>query len=260
MHSARFVESYFDAWNHHDPMGVASHLTSDGVYCDVRQNARNSREELVDYLQLFFRRYQHRYELIGDILSNGNTVAFEYQMISSKNAWRKAEPVCRGAEFITLEADSAKLIADYCDFPEEPAPATVDAQQSAAPQRKYAKSGLTESRMRAYMKALDRVMREGEAYLDTELTLPLLAERINCSVNHLSQVINAGFGMSFFDYVNGYRVRRAMGALNGLDDQAAVLKIAYAVGFNSNSAFYTAFKKHAGMTPAQFRRTHARHA
>jgi AraC-like DNA-binding protein len=258
MQSARFVESYFDAWNQHDPMGVANHLTPDGFYCDVRQNARNSREELVDYLQLFFRRYRHRYELIGDILSNGNTVAFEYQMISSETPRRKSEPVCRGAEFITLEADSAKLIADYCDFPEEPAAASVEALPSP-PQRKYAKSGLTDSRMRAYMKALDSVMREGEAYLDTELTLPLLAERINCSVNHLSQVINAGFGMSFFDYVNRYRVKRAMGVLHGLDDCAAVLKVAYSVGFNSNSAFYTAFKKHAGMTPAQFRRTHARH-
>lgn len=259
MQSARFVESYFDAWNQHDPLGVASHLSPDGFYCDLRHNARNSREELIDYLQLFFRRHRHRYELIGDILRNGNTVAFEYQMICSETARRKSEPVWRGAEFITLEADSATLIADYCDFPEETTASDDNARQNAAPQRKYAKSGLTETRMRAYMQALDRVMREGEAYLDTGLTLPLLAERVNCSVNHLSQVINAGFGMSFFDYVNRYRVERAMRVLNGLDDCAAVLKIAYSVGFNSNSAFYTAFKKHAGMTPAQFRRTHARH-
>ncbi len=30
MHATDFVESYFDAWNHHDPEGVADHLTADG--------------------------------------------------------------------------------------------------------------------------------------------------------------------------------------------------------------------------------------
>ena len=75
-------------------------------------------------------------------------------------------------------------------------------------------------------------------------------------VNHLSQVINSGYGMSFYDYINQHRVTHAQRILHRLDDQAAVLKVAYSVGFNSNSAFYTAFKKRVGMTPAQFRRAH----
>ena len=38
------------------------------------------------------------------------------------------------------------------------------------------------------------------------------------------------------------------------DRNCAILNIAYTVGFNSNSAFYAAFKKCVGQTPAQFRR------
>jgi AraC-like DNA-binding protein len=255
VHSTEFVESYFDAWNHHDPVGVADHLTPDGVYRDIRQNAQRNHDELVAHLEKFFRHYRHHYELIGDILGNGNTVAFQYRMIPSS---RGSDPVYRGAEFITLLDDSAKVIDDYYDAPEEFGARIAGPQHVATRRRKYAKSGLTDARMRSYMEALDRVMRDEEAYLDPAMTLPLLAERVGCSINHLSQVINAGFGMSFFDYVNQHRVRRAKRILDTLDDHAAVLKVAYSVGFNSNSAFYTAFKKRVGMTPAQYRRQHAR--
>jgi AraC-like DNA-binding protein len=96
-------------------------------------------------------------------------------------------------------------------------------------------------------------------YLKPDLTLPVLAEEVGCSVNHLSQVINSGFEMSFFDYVNNYRVRHAKELLLKMDGKkGAILNIAFTVGFNSNSAFYAAFKKHVGMAPAMFRRSHNR--
>jgi AraC-like DNA-binding protein len=62
--------------------------------------------------------------------------------------------------------------------------------------------------------------------------------------------------MSFFDYLNKYRVQYAMTLLGTTGQQSSViLNIAFAVGFNSNSAFYAAFKKCVGQTPAQYRKT-----
>jgi AraC-like DNA-binding protein len=99
-------------------------------------------------------------------------------------------------------------------------------------------------------------MLEQQAYLRPDLTLPRLAAAVDCSVNHLSQVINAGIGMSFFDYLNHHRIQHAKTLLEDLDDaNNAILNIAFTVGFNSNSAFYAAFKKCVGQTPAQYRRT-----
>ena len=257
MHSTEFVKSYFDAWNQHDAVAVADHLTPDGIYRDVRQNAQRNHDELVEFLAGFFDRYRHRYELIGDVLSNGNLVAFQYRMIPRACSPGKREVIYQGAEFITLDHASATLIDDYYDAPDDTGPAIVGVRRKPRRRRKYAKSGLTDEQMRSYMRELEHIMHFDEAFLDPGLTLPKLAERVGCSVNHLSQVINAGFGESFFDYLSRYRINRARRLLDDADDRAAVLKVAYSVGFNSNSAFYTAFKKHVGMTPAEFRRRRA---
>ncbi len=257
MHSNEFVASYFDAWNQHDAEGVADHLAPDGIYRDVRQNARRNHRELLDYLKAFFSRYHHRYELIGDVLANDNTVAFQYQMTTVSRGPGEEPDIYRGAEFITLVDASATLIDDYYDVPEEAGPRIRKPRPHSSRRRKYAKSGLSEDQMQAYVQDLDRVMRLEEAFLDPGLTLPKLAARVGCSVNHLSQVINAGYGVSFFDFLSRYRIRRAKRMLNEAGDQAAVLKVAYSVGFNSNSAFYSAFKKRVGMTPAEFRRAAA---
>ena len=85
--------------------------------------------------------------------------------------------------------------------------------------------------------------------------MPKLAGLVHCSVNHLSQAVNSGFGMNFFDFLNSYRIEEAKAMLKQNDPQAqAILDVSFAVGFNSNSAFYAAFKKATGQTPAQFRR------
>jgi AraC-like DNA-binding protein len=65
--------------------------------------------------------------------------------------------------------------------------------------------------------------------------------------------------MTFFDYLSQYRIEQAKALLTELDGQnGAVLNIAFTVGFNSNSAFYTAFKKCVGQTPAQYRRAQSK--
>jgi AraC-like DNA-binding protein len=98
-------------------------------------------------------------------------------------------------------------------------------------------------------------MEEEKIYLQPDLTLPQLASALSCSVNHVSQAINAGFGMSFFDYLNQLRVREATRLLQtGDGDTPTVLNVALQVGFNSTSTFYVAFKKVTGKTPAEFRR------
>ena len=248
MRATKFVESYFDAWNHADPEGVADHLTADGVYLDIPENIQRTHDELIVSLSEFFADFPQRYELIGEILTSRNTIAFQYHVRPFDDCENRqtASTYC-GAEFMTVNGDAAVTITDYYDLPQR---VNLD---------KYAKSGLRREQLHEYMRRLDVIMESERVYLKPDLTLPVLAEEVGCSVNHLSQVINSGFEMSFFDYVNSYRVRQAKELLLQINGQnGAILNIAFTVGFNSNSAFYSAFKKHVGMTPASFRRSNKR--
>ena len=238
--ATKFVESYFDAWNHCDAKGVADHLTSDGIYVDVPENIERTPDELIIMLNDFFSDHPGRYELLGEVLCSRKTIAFQYRAYATDSS----QTLYHGAEFMTLNGDAAVTIADYYE---------IEAIKS---KNKYAKSGLRNEQIQEYKHCLERVMRSEQIYMDPRMTLPVLAQKVGCTVNHLSQVINAGFEMSFFDYLNSHRVRHAKELLPELNGRnRAILNIAFAVGFNSNSAFYAAFKKHVGMTPAQFRRS-----
>lgn len=81
---------------------------------------------------------------------------------------------------------------------------------SAGHIQRYAKSGLSLKQMAQVKQQLDELMQTEKLYLQANLTLPELAETLDCTVNHVSQAINASFGVSFFDFINGFRVQEAM--------------------------------------------------
>ena len=257
MRAADFVHSYIEAWNHQDPVAVAEHLTTDGVYCDVQENTRRSQEELIISLKEFFATHPHRYELIGEILEGQHTIAFQYKqspVVQGRNT--EAFVPILGSEFVTWDGDSAMEIQDYYQIPEDAPPEQRGKTHRNRPTvSKYAKSGLGGEQLAQYKQRLERVMDSEKIFLESDLTLPKLAKQINCSVNHLSQAINAGFGVSFFDYLNQFRIEYARELLANTDnEERSILDIAFAVGYNSNSAFYSAFKKFVGVTPAEYRR------
>ncbi len=255
MRAADFVQSYFEAWNHRDAQAVADHLACDGVYCDVPEQSRHSHRQLIAHLREFFSAARYRYRLIGEVLATGDTIAFQYEMIPHAGESNRTEQQpFRGAEFVTLYDDAAMRIVDYYEVPGRSRDPLTPSPGPDAP-TKYTKSGLTDARLAEYRRRLLHLMRTHRPFLQPDLTLPGLATALGCSINHLSQVINSGLGMSFFDFVNGYRIAHARDLLaSPAYRDRRILNIAFAAGFNSSSAFYTAFRKHTGRSPAEYRR------
>ncbi|WP_228515082.1 helix-turn-helix domain-containing protein [Flavobacterium sp. MR2016-29] len=106
----------------------------------------------------------------------------------------------------------------------------------------------------AQILTLKQYMAEKEPYLDPSLTIQELSNQINIPVRDLSVLINHHIDQHFFDFVNEYRIQKAMAILkNPLKSDLTVLEILYEVGFNSKSSFNTYFKKYTKLTPTAFR-------
>ena len=99
-------------------------------------------------------------------------------------------------------------------------------------------------------------MIKNKPYLNPSLTLRRLAEEIQMNTRDLSVLINQSLNKHFFDFINEYRIEEAKNILrNPSKKEFTILEILYEVGFNSKSSFNTAFKKHTGLTPTQFRKS-----
>ncbi|EWH08224.1 AraC family transcriptional regulator [Catenovulum agarivorans DS-2] len=129
-------------------------------------------------------------------------------------------------------------------------------EQAVEQKAKYHNSALSEADMLRISNKLDKLMSEDCVYLQADLSMPQLADMLSVSANYLSQTLNSVYQMSFFDYVNQQRIAYAKQQLSNpkLKDKS-VVDVAVDSGFNSRSAFYTAFNKNVGMTPAQYRRS-----
>ncbi|WP_235294432.1 helix-turn-helix domain-containing protein [Portibacter lacus] len=106
------------------------------------------------------------------------------------------------------------------------------------------------------IQSLEKFMLELKPFLNPNLTIQSLANKVDLPVTELSLLINHYIGKHFFDYVNEYRIKEAMKELKDPRNmKMTISEILYQVGFNSKSSFNTAFKKFTSMTPSEFRKS-----
>jgi len=123
--------------------------------------------------------------------------------------------------------------------------------------KKYAKSYLDKINQKTISRQLKIIMEEEKLFCDEDLSLGRLSEALELTKNQLSQFLNTYYGKNFNSFVNGYRVDEAKKMLLN-EPKRQIISIAFAVGFNSYSAFHMTFKKMTGQTPAEFRRKNER--
>ena len=117
--------------------------------------------------------------------------------------------------------------------------------------RKYKKALFDEQQLQNYRQQLEQLMVAQEPYLDPNLTLRDLAQKMDLPPNHLSQLLNEGFDKNFAEYINGYRLETfKVKAADPNLQHLTILALAYESGFNSKTVFNTFFKKTMGQTPS----------
>jgi len=118
---------------------------------------------------------------------------------------------------------------------------------------KYERTALKPETAIGIRKQLEGYMADSKPYLNNELRLHDLAEQLSVPSHHLSQVINDQLGLSFFDYVNKYRVEEAKRLIIS-EPNGTMLEIAFKAGFNNKTSFSNAFKKFTTQTAVEFKK------
>lgn len=103
------------------------------------------------------------------------------------------------------------------------------------------------------MTSVKFLMESEKAYLNPDLNLSDLAKMAKMSRGQLSEIINAGFGKNFNDFVNTYRVEAFKAMLKeNKHKQLSLLGIAQECGFNSKATFNRVFKKLTNHSPSEY--------
>ncbi|MGD1847725.1 MAG: helix-turn-helix domain-containing protein [Salibacteraceae bacterium] len=101
---------------------------------------------------------------------------------------------------------------------------------------------------------LDDRIRNESWYLQPQLKVDDLAQRMQTNSRYISKAVNEAYGDSVTNYLNALRIehfKRELAKPTGR--QYALDALALDCGFNSKSSFNRLFKQHEGMTPSAYR-------
>jgi ligand-binding sensor domain-containing protein/AraC-like DNA-binding protein len=128
-------------------------------------------------------------------------------------------------------------------------------KQSSNRKDKYKNSPLTPQFAEECIKKLTHLMEVEKVYRQADISLPVLAQKLSTYPRLLSQVLNEKLNRNVSDFINSYRIEEAKKILQTRDgSREKMTHVAFKVGFNTIVAFYNAFKKYTGMTPAQYKK------
>ena len=130
------------------------------------------------------------------------------------------------------------------------------ASESEPPARRQERSTLGDVEAAQLRQSLLRIMEDEQPWKESELTLADLASRLNTTTHKLSEVLNSQMSQTFYDFVNGYRVREVQRRIRAGEARSLkILALAMDAGFASKSTFNEVFKKHTSQTPSAFRQS-----
>lgn len=102
---------------------------------------------------------------------------------------------------------------------------------------------------------LNRLLEQIQKEYDQPISLEELAESSGISYYHLSRSFKKQVGVTFTEYLNQIRLMHAAEAL--VLTSQSVIRVALNNGFSNAKNFHQVFKKHYGVTPANYRKKYS---
>lgn len=268
----RHIQQFVSEWAALKDQDVLAFLRDSMPYVASSNLPDAALSQFLSFAERCYQRFS--LELLDDPLGDSQHAAARWQLVCSQANSGLVVPETLqlgGADFIRSSRGIIRDLDVYFDFNDVVAvqrllaPASVTLDESVAvlkpgaPEGRrqaratYRHSGLSDSALDDIAARLKQVMVEQQLYLQTDLNLARLADHLGVRSDYLSQVISQRCGSSFYQLLSRHRVEEARQRLLQQPD-ASVIEIAFAVGFNSKSVFYSEFRKHVGMTPAAYRK------
>jgi len=99
------------------------------------------------------------------------------------------------------------------------------------------------------------LLEDEKVYLNEELSLTELSDRMAISNKKLSELLNQHLNTNFYNLINDYRINEVKKRLDAGDAlKYTVVSIAYDSGFQSKASFYRIFKQKEGISPSDYRK------
>ncbi len=117
---------------------------------------------------------------------------------------------------------------------------------------KYADKKIAEHEANEIISRLNHLMNNEKLYKNSLITMPQLAKRLGVPTPRFSQLLNDNLNKSFSVFINEFRIDDAKSMILSSPSQT-METISTQCGFNSQSTFYSTFKKITGLTPAKFK-------
>ncbi len=100
---------------------------------------------------------------------------------------------------------------------------------------------------------VESLMENDRIYRRKDISLDMIAEMTGTNRTYVSKCINDVADMTFYNYIDMYRIREAKDII--CRDSMNFKELADFVGYSSLSVFYRVFQRETGMTPGKYRKT-----
>lgn len=129
----------------------------------------------------------------------------------------------------------------------------IDLEKTLEPRHEAMPAKPMKDSEKEFVRLLLKHMGEQKPYLQPEITLKALSDELQVSSEYLSGVINADLNMSFFDFINHYRIEEFKKQCHDEKNKhLSIIGMAFNCGFNSKATFNRVFKKATGLTPSKY--------
>jgi len=250
----QLTKTYLTYWEHADIDGLMTMYDSSMQYHDLPSGDVIDYKDIRKYLtNTFAFDPNQQLKLQESVFVEGES-AFIHWLQNIIPTGSNKQVQINGVELIVFREEKIISIHDFYDYQRTNRDDSTEAVEGSHLE-KMTKLGLEESQLQLIAAEIKDYFEQKTPYLEPELNLTMVSETLGYTRNQMSYVINHVLGQTFYELVNTRRIEYVLKQMAVADSKQTILDMAINAGFNSVSGFYSAFKKHTGVTPAKYRRS-----